>query len=139
MELKSKVESLENESLSVNRNFIVSRTISFYAMHALEERDTHIHEFIVTLSFSGRRSNFSNEFGKILLINYFDIDRLWKDCILSELVDSDKKIIIKNSTCETLAEWIFEKLLNHKSRFPNCSIYSVKVFDGDLIAEVLSE
>jgi 6-pyruvoyl-tetrahydropterin synthase len=139
MEIESKEGHSKKKLRLTNRNFITSRTISFYAMHSIEEKSVHIHEFRVVLSFSGTRNNFSTAFGKTMLINYFDIDKLWKDCILNELVDANKKIIIKNSTCEIIAEWIFEKLLEYKDHFVNCSLHSVKVFDGDVSVEILSE
>jgi 6-pyruvoyl-tetrahydropterin synthase len=127
--IKSEIEV--NEKL-----FIVSRDICFYAIHNLEERDEHIHKFCVTLSFSGSRKYFSNNFKSSLLINYLDIDKLWKNHVLSALVDSDKRITVKNSTCEILAEWIFDQLLDYRNLFHNCFLHSVKVNDGDVSVEV---
>jgi 6-pyruvoyl-tetrahydropterin synthase len=130
------IEQVKSNLTLSNKVFVVSRTVSFYALHNLEGRDVHIHKFDVTLTFSGTRDYFSTNFNRSLLINYFDVDKLWKIKILPELVDSNKRIIIKNSTCEVLAEWIFDKLLRHKEFFSNCSLDSVKVSDGDISVQI---
>lgn len=127
------------EEISNHKRFYVSREVSFFAAHHLDGRPIHIHKFEVVFNFMGYRKNFTQNYHRSLLINFYDIDNLWKKEILPKLVDNNKKIIIKNSSCENLADWIFNEMDSLKSLYENCYLYSVELNDGDVKVKVENE
>lgn len=123
----------------MTRQFTVCRKIKFFAAHNLDGRPLHIHQFEVELRFSGPRSAFPDTYQNSLLINFYDIDKLWKNQVLPHLIDHEKRIQIKNSSCEALADWIFDRLLSLRSHFEKCLLDTVSVSDGDICVIVSDE
>lgn len=122
----------------MTRSFRIKRTYSVHASHKLEGRDLHEHIFRIDVIVAGTRDQFQSDFNNSMLINYFELDNLFQNEVQDHIVDADGRISFPDSSCENIAEWVFNRLeQSFMSRY-DCSLKAIVVDDGDISATVSS-